>query len=231
MVEDGRITIGATLTEAGEPVFAPLTGRGQWVFGLAGGGPVALAGTWVSASTWAGAVTLSGGPIALAGNWVSASIWSGAVGGQIVLVATSASASAWNAAAANNPALVANSPSVSAWNAALAAIYSAAWSSRSQWTVVLVPPPAPYQGPLSRAGGRGYVWYDPLVPANQYMSIDRGDPGVPAGYVLSGGTDGAIDQDVQFFKPGQASGGYPRYPADTGNSMAEDQRLLNGTIS
>jgi hypothetical protein len=57
----------------------------------------------------------------------------------------------------------------------------------------------------------GFVWADPNNFANKYYAMSLADPNVPAGYIQEGGSDGAPDRDVQIFKPGAASGGYPDY--------------------
>jgi hypothetical protein len=76
-----------------------------------------------------------------------------------------------------------------------------------------------------------YLWLDPNNPRNQYRTTKRNDPGVPTGYILTGGMDGAQDIAQQGFRPGACSGGFPRYPANSGNSIATDLRLLDGTGS
>lgn len=73
-----------------------------------------------------------------------------------------------------------------------------------------------------------YAFANPANWGQVYYTTIPNDPGVPAGYVLEGGVDGAPDRDEQFFVAGTCSGGYPRYPV-TGNDMLTDLRTLDGT--
>ncbi len=75
----------------------------------------------------------------------------------------------------------------------------------------------------------GYCFVDPTNPANKIWTISMTDPAIPAGWINSGGVDGATDRDVQTFKAGAASGGFPRYPQNTGNPIETDLRNLDGT--
>ncbi len=44
-----------------------------------------------------------------------------------------------------------------------------------------------------------------------YMTSIPNDPNVPAGYVLTSGSDGAPDAALKTFEGNQMSGGYPAY--------------------
>lgn len=44
-----------------------------------------------------------------------------------------------------------------------------------------------------------------------YWSAVPNDPNVPAGYVLTSGSDGASDSALQTYVGGQWSGGFPAY--------------------
>jgi hypothetical protein len=56
-----------------------------------------------------------------------------------------------------------------------------------------------------------YVWKSPTNDALQYVTGTAGDPGVPAGYLLTSGSDGAADRSLQTYVAGLNSGGYPAY--------------------
>jgi len=56
------------------------------------------------------------------------------------------------------------------------------------------------------------VYVNPSNYTQQYRTMVRNDPNVPAGWALQGGVDGAIDVPQQNFVPGSASGGFPYYP-------------------
>jgi hypothetical protein len=74
------------------------------------------------------------------------------------------------------------------------------------------------------------VLNDPNNPRNQFRTILAADPKTPAGYVLSGGSDGAQDIAPQSFVPGTASGGFPTYPIN-GQPLLTNLRNLDGTGS
>ncbi len=75
-----------------------------------------------------------------------------------------------------------------------------------------------------------YVFYDAQNPRNQIRCISASDPAIPPGWVLSGGSDGAIDIAPQSFVPGSASGGFPTYPVN-GKSVLQNLLELDGTAS
>ena len=43
----------------------------------------------------------------------------------------------------------------------------------------------------------------------QYIATSTSDPNIPAGFVLTGGSDGAEDSALQVFQTGYHSGGFP----------------------
>lgn len=55
-----------------------------------------------------------------------------------------------------------------------------------------------------------YVWVN-LTTKLRYMTAIPNDPNVPAGYVLTSGSDGAPDAALKTYTGGLASGGYPAY--------------------
>lgn len=70
-----------------------------------------------------------------------------------------------------------------------------------------------------------------LNPANlkqQYVTTSMSDPGIPAGYILTSGSDGAPDCPLQTFMPGLNSGGFPTYAGEADiASLANPNGLLN----
>ena len=53
-----------------------------------------------------------------------------------------------------------------------------------------------------------------LNPANQkqrYWTMSTTDAGIPAGWVLTSGSDGGSDEHQQVYKAGINSGGFPSY--------------------
>jgi hypothetical protein len=57
-----------------------------------------------------------------------------------------------------------------------------------------------------------YVWLSPTNTKTQYVTALRNDPNVPAGFILTSGSDGAPDQALQQFVGGI-------------NSLCPDMRL------
>jgi hypothetical protein len=55
------------------------------------------------------------------------------------------------------------------------------------------------------------VYYLPSNPKLKYYTISASDPNIPAGYVDSQGSDGAIPEALKIYSVGMASGGYPAY--------------------
>ena len=74
----------------------------------------------------------------------------------------------------------------------------------------------------------GYWFVNPANYAQKYVTVRLDDPGIPSGYVLMGGNDGAIDIPQQNFQPGAASGGYPSYPTpNAGETFQQMMQRLN----
>lgn len=72
-----------------------------------------------------------------------------------------------------------------------------------------------------------YVWVNSSNPRLTYMTSTPNDPNAPAGYVLTNtsdgswqGVNGTDDQDVQLYKGGLMSGGYPAYNGYTDGSTS-----------
>lgn len=59
-----------------------------------------------------------------------------------------------------------------------------------------------------------YVWLNSSNFRQQYVTTLANDPNVPAGYVPTGGSDGAPDSALQQYVAGLNSGGYPAYTSD-----------------
>ena len=59
-----------------------------------------------------------------------------------------------------------------------------------------------------------FVWLNPTNFAIKYTTALANDPNVPAGYILTGGSDGAADMPLQTFVAGVNSGGFPAYTGD-----------------
>lgn len=71
-----------------------------------------------------------------------------------------------------------------------------------------------------------------LSPTNykvQYVTAVVNDPNVPAGYILTSGSDGAPDEALQQFTAGVNSGGYPGYVGDP-TQVAVNSRYINGIL-
>lgn len=68
-----------------------------------------------------------------------------------------------------------------------------------------------------------YVWIHPTAPTrtNQYKTMLANDPGVPAGYILTSGSDYAADERQQSLVAGVNSGGFPSYTNDAGQVAAQ----------
>lgn len=62
-----------------------------------------------------------------------------------------------------------------------------------------------------------YVWIN-LTTKLRYMTAIKDDPSVPAGYVLTSGSDGAPDAALKTYTGGLASGGHPAYNGYTDGS-------------
>lgn len=62
-----------------------------------------------------------------------------------------------------------------------------------------------------------YVWIN-LTTKARYMTAIPNDVNVPAGYVLTSGSDGAPDAALKVYTGGLASGGFPAYNGYTDGS-------------
>ena len=54
-------------------------------------------------------------------------------------------------------------------------------------------------------------YYDPANPKQQYQTASASDPGIPAGWLDTQGSDGATPEALKVYTPGIASGGFPAY--------------------
>ena len=54
-------------------------------------------------------------------------------------------------------------------------------------------------------------YYNPANPKQQYQTISASDPNIPAGWLDTQGSDGAIPEALKIYSVGTASGGYPKY--------------------
>jgi hypothetical protein len=70
------------------------------------------------------------------------------------------------------------------------------------------------------------VYYNPANPRQKYYAISPSDPGIPAGWLDSQGSDGAIPEALKVYSVGTASGGYPAY-----GDLTTNPRWPNGIIN
>ena len=63
-----------------------------------------------------------------------------------------------------------------------------------------------------------YVWANPNNWSQTYSTMLNPDAGVPAGWVLESGSDGAPDAALQTDVAGVNSGGFPPYTEDPGQA-------------
>lgn len=66
-----------------------------------------------------------------------------------------------------------------------------------------------------------YVFLNPVDYRQQYVTGLRSDPGVPAGWVLTSGSDGAPDAALITYMGGINSGGFPKYTGDPAQVAAQ----------
>jgi hypothetical protein len=71
-----------------------------------------------------------------------------------------------------------------------------------------------------------YVWLGP-VKGQKYTTMLASDPNVPAGYVLTSGSDGGSDEHQQVYKAGVNSGGFQKY-GDLTTNPTWPNGILNG---
>ena len=65
------------------------------------------------------------------------------------------------------------------------------------------------------------------------MTISASDPNIPAGYLNSQGSDGAIPAALKVYTAGINSGGFPSYQGDPGQAANVPQGvngILNGYV-
>lgn len=77
------------------------------------------------------------------------------------------------------------------------------------------------------------MFYDPAQPRNRYWASSLSDPNVPAGYVNSQGSDGAIPEAVKRYTAGvnnQGAGGPAPSNGDPGQ-IACQPRWPNGILA
>jgi hypothetical protein len=72
-----------------------------------------------------------------------------------------------------------------------------------------------------------YVWINPANQRQKYTTMLASDPNVPAGYILTSGSDGTADQPQQTIKAGINSGGFPQY-GDLTSNAAWPNGILGG---
>lgn len=73
-----------------------------------------------------------------------------------------------------------------------------------------------------------YVWVNPNnFKSPNYQTCIANDPNVPAGYILTGGSDGAQDMPSQQYVAGINSGGFPAYTEDP-SQVAAQPNWING---
>lgn len=75
-----------------------------------------------------------------------------------------------------------------------------------------------------------YVWLNSTNLKQQYVTSIAADPNVPAGYILTGGSDGAPDAALQQYVAGVNSGGFPAYTGDAAQA-ANPQGWINGIFT
>jgi len=75
-----------------------------------------------------------------------------------------------------------------------------------------------------------YVWLNTANLRQRYITSIADDPNVPAGYVLSSGSDGAPDAALRQFTAGINSGGFPAYTGDAAQA-ANPQGWINGIFT
>ena len=73
-------------------------------------------------------------------------------------------------------------------------------------------------------------FYNPANPKQQYQAISASDPNIPAGYLNTQGSDGAIPEALQVYEAGVNSGGFPKYTGDAtqGANLTWPNGILNG---
>ena len=75
-----------------------------------------------------------------------------------------------------------------------------------------------------------YVFLHPTNGKLKYTTMSATDSNVPAGWVLTSGSDGTQDERQQQYKAGVNSGGYPAYTNDAG-MVATQPNHPNGILA
>ena len=73
-------------------------------------------------------------------------------------------------------------------------------------------------------------YYNPANSSQQYQTISASDPNIPAGYLNSQGSDGAIPAALKVYTAGINSGGFPAYTGDA-SQQAVTPKQPNGILS
>ena len=74
------------------------------------------------------------------------------------------------------------------------------------------------------------IFYNPNNTKQQYQTISASDPNIPAGYLNSQGSDGAIPAALKVYTAGINSGGFPAYTGDP-TKQAVTPKQPNGILS
>jgi hypothetical protein len=74
------------------------------------------------------------------------------------------------------------------------------------------------------------VYISPTNYRVQYVTALVNDPNVPAGYILTSGSDGAPDQALQQYVAGVNSGGFPAYTGDPTQAAVSPNHWINGIL-
>jgi hypothetical protein len=74
------------------------------------------------------------------------------------------------------------------------------------------------------------VYLNPTNLKQQFITGLVGDPAVPAGYILTSGSDGAPDAALQQYVAGVNSGGYPPYTGDPTQAAVSPNHYINGIV-
>jgi hypothetical protein len=72
------------------------------------------------------------------------------------------------------------------------------------------------------------VWVNSTNYHQKYITALINDPNVPAGFILTSGSDGATDEALQVYKAGINSGGFPAYTGDPSQRSDWPNGVLGG---
>jgi hypothetical protein len=73
------------------------------------------------------------------------------------------------------------------------------------------------------------VYVSPTNYHTQYVTSITNDPNVPAGYILTSGSDGMADVPQQQYMAGINSGGFPSYTGDQ-TQKSVSSKWINGIL-